>query len=271
MRKNILLFYTLALYLVTARGAEVDTVSVWSAAMNKSVKTVVIRPETYAQQDSFPVVYMLHGYSGNYADWVNKAPEIKGLADRYSVIIVCPDGGYGSWYWDSPVDNSFRYESFVATELVEWVDNRYKTIRNRSGRAITGLSMGGHGALYLAMKHTDTYGAAGSTAGGVDIRPFPLNWDIARRLGSYADHPDRWDTHTVINLLHRITPNILALIIDCGTDDFFYDVNEQLHRKLLDRNIPHTYITGPGAHNWEYWRQSIAYQLLYFNSFFSVR
>ncbi|HWK56177.1 MAG TPA: alpha/beta hydrolase family protein [Parapedobacter sp.] len=269
MMKKLLLFTMLALCMGSVRGADVDTVSVWSEAMNKAVKSVIVTPTNYVQQRAFPVVYLLHGYSGDYADWVNKAPEIKDLSDRYGLIIVCPDGGYGSWYWDSPLDNSFRYETFVSDELITWVDGNYKTIASRNGRAITGLSMGGHGALYLAMKHVDVYGAAGSTAGGVDIRPFPLNWDIAERLGSYADHPERWDNHTVVNLLHRLTPNALALIIDCGTSDFFYGVNEQLHRKLLDRNIPHTYITGPGAHNWEYWQQSIIYQLLYFNEFFS--
>ncbi|WP_262250395.1 alpha/beta hydrolase [Parapedobacter soli] len=266
--KKLLLIVTTMVCLVGARAADVDTVSVRSDAMDKTVKTVIITPKDYTQRDSFPVVYLLHGYSGNYADWVNKAPEIKDFADQYGLIIVCPDGGYGSWYWDSPVDPSFRYETFVSGELVTWVDGQYKTIANRDGRAITGLSMGGHGALYLAMKHSDVYGAAGSTAGGVDIRPFPLNWDMAKRLGSYADYPERWESHTVINLVHRLTPNSLALIIDCGTSDFFYGVNEQLHRKLLDRNIPHTYITGPGAHNWEYWQRSIGYQLLFFDRFF---
>ena len=269
--KKPLFLVALALSVFFAHGAKVDTVSVWSEAMNKSIKTVVITPDAYAQDNSWPVVYLLHGYGGNYADWVDKAPEIKDLCDHYGLIIVCPDGGHGSWYWDSPVDSAFRYETFVAGELVSWVDSQYKTISSRAGRAITGLSMGGHGALYLAMRHLDVYGAAGSTAGGVDIRPFPLNWDMAKRLGSYAEYPDRWDAHTVVNQVHRLTPEALALIIDCGTGDFFYGVNEQLHRKLLDRNIPHTYITGPGVHNWEYWQRSIRYQLLYFNNFFSER
>ena len=265
-----LLFATATLLITQVRAAEVVTVSVLSAAMNKTIRTVVIKPDVYTDRDSLPVVYLLHGYGGNYGDWVNKAPEIKELADRYGLVIVCPDGGHGSWYWDSPEDPSFRYETFVSNELVAWVDSHYKTVTSRSGRAITGLSMGGHGALYLAMKHVDVYGAAGSTAGGVDIRPFPLNWDMAKRLGSYAEYPERWENHTVINLLHRLTPNALALIIDCGTSDFFYGVNEQLHRKLLDRNIPHMYITRPGAHNWEYWQQSISYQLLYFSKFFGA-
>src|SRR5690606_34336403 len=144
---------------------------------------------------------------------------------QYQFIIVCPDGGFGSWYWDSPVDPSFQYETFVSGELVDFIDANYKTKPTRSGRAISGLSMGGHGALYLAMRHLDVYGAAGSTAGGVDIRPFPLNWDMAKRLGNYADYPERWEKHTVINQLYRLTADDLALVIDCGTSDFFYRVN----------------------------------------------
>ena len=89
------------------------------------------------------------------------------------MIIVCPDGGFGSWYWDSPVDAGSQYETYVSNELVTWIDSKYKTIKTRKGRAITGLSMGGQGALYLAFRHQDIFGAAGSMSGGVDIRPFP--------------------------------------------------------------------------------------------------
>lgn len=267
--KYFLMWVAGIMMVTAANAADVDTVAVPSAAMDKTIKTVVITPKDYGNLNALPVVYLLHGYSGNYADWVNKAPNIKDLADRYRMIIVCPDGGFGSWYWDSPVDPAFKYETFVGKELVEWVDANYKTIKGRNGRAITGLSMGGHGALYLALRHQDVFGAAGSTAGGVDIRPFPLNWDMAKRLGSYAEYPERWESHTVTNLTHLLTPNALTLIIDCGTGDFFYRVNEQLHEKLLDRNIPHVYITGPGGHDWSYWRKSIPYQLHFFHEFFS--
>jgi len=79
-------------------------------------------------------------------------------------------------------------------------------------------------------------------SGGVDFRPFPNNWDIAKRLGSYAENPDNWEKNTVANLVHLLTPKSLTLIIDCGSEDFFYKVNCQLHEKLLDRNIPHDFI-----------------------------
>src|SRR5690606_26913586 len=228
------LFYVL--FVSAAFAAKVDTIEVFSKAMNKGIKTVTILPADYDTGKEFPVIYLLHGYGGGYGDWVNRAPAIKDLADKYSLIIVCPDGGKGSWYWDSPEDSSFKYETFVANELVNWVDSNLKTRKNREGRAITGLSMGGHGALYLAIKHQDVFGAAGSTAGGVDIRPFPNNWEIIRRLGPYKDNKDKWTDHTVMGLLHLLDPKGLKLFIDCGTSDFFYEVNKELHRQLTYLN-----------------------------------
>jgi S-formylglutathione hydrolase FrmB len=248
-------------------AAIVDTVETYSTSMKKTIKAVVIRPDDYATAGAFPVVYLLHGYSGNYRDWITKAKGFEKAVDLYQVMIVCPDGN-NSWYWDSPVDSDYKYETYVSKELVNWIDGKYKTIKNRNNRGITGLSMGGHGALYLALRHQDVFGTAGSMSGGVDIRPFPNNWDMALRLGSYSEHPENWEKYTVINMLHLLRPNSLALIIDCGTEDFFYKVNENLHEQLLYRNIPHDFITRPGAHNWNYWTNSIQYQLLFMNNYF---
>lgn len=265
---RILFVFVAFIFSTNSFAAKVDTVATYSTAMKKNIKAVVITPDSYSNGKEFPVVYLLHGYSGNYADWVTKATGFERSADQYQLIIICPDGGFGSWYWDSPVDSSFRYETYVAKELVNWVDAHYKTIKDKKGRCITGLSMGGHGALYLAMKHQDIFGAAGSMSGGVDIRPFPNNWDMAKRLGSYADNPQRWENNTVINMLHLLTPNALALLIDCGTEDFFYQVNLRLHEQLLYRNISHDFITRPGAHNWAYWQNAVQYQLLFMNNYF---
>jgi len=256
------------LFLEITHAAVVDTVNTYSVSMKKTIKAVVVIPDSYANTQAFPVVYLLHGYSGKYSDWAIKAKGFEIAVDLYQIIIVCPDGN-NSWYWDSPVDSAFKYETYVSKELVDWIDNKYKTIKDRKGRAITGLSMGGHGALYLALKHQDVFGAAGSMSGGVDIRPFPNNWDMALRLGKYSEHPDNWEKNTVINMLHLLKPNSLSLLIDCGTEDFFYKVNENLHQQLLYRNISHDYITRPGAHNWNYWLNAIQYQLLFMSNYFT--
>ena len=267
-RTILFIFLCISFSSRTINAAVVDTVVTFSTIMKKQIKAVVIVHDAYGTLKELPVVYLLHGYGGNYGDWVIKAKGFEKAADLYNIIVVCPDGGYGSWYWDSPLDGNFQYETYVSKELVNWVDSKYKTIKSKAGRAITGLSMGGHGALYLAIRHQDVFGAAGSMSGGVDIRPFPNNWDMSKRLGEYAEKPENWEKNTVINMLHLIRPRSLAFIIDCGTEDFFYNVNEKLHEEMLSRNIPHDFISRPGAHNWPYWSDAIGYQLLFMNNFF---
>jgi S-formylglutathione hydrolase FrmB len=272
MKKHLLRCLTLAIFICPGRttiAATVDTVLTYSPSMRKEIKAVVIKPDSYAKGVQFPVVYLLHGHGGNYADWIKNAPAITRYADQLNLIIVCPDGNINSWYFDSPIDTTLKYETYVATELVQWIDAHFKTIKDRSGRAITGLSMGGHGALYLAFKHQAVFGAAGSMSGGVDLRPFPLNWGIAKKLGAYAAFPENWDRNSVINCTHLLTPNSLSLMIDCGTGDFFYNVNCNLHEKLLLNNIPHEFISRPGEHNFKYWSNAVAYQLLFMSKYFN--
>ncbi|MEN6456256.1 MAG: hypothetical protein ABFD10_18540, partial [Prolixibacteraceae bacterium] len=83
-----------------------------------------------------------------------------------------------------------------------------------------------------------------------------------------AENPGNWEENSVINLVHLLTPGSLTLTFECGTSDFFYQVNRQLHEKLLGRNIPHDYTERPGVHDWNYWANSIMYQCLFFHRFF---
>jgi S-formylglutathione hydrolase FrmB len=263
--------FLLLLFILAARwgmAAKVDTVSTSSPDMHKDIKAVVITPGDYNSSRKFPVLYLLHGFSGDYSDWIKKDPELAQLSDQYHMIIVCPDGDFASWYFDSPVKTGSKYETYISSELVSWIDKHYSTISSRTGRAITGLSMGGHGALFLAFRHPGTFGAAGSMSGGVDLRPFPQSWGLDKVLGKYSENPVRWEENSVTNMLYLLTPNLLDLIIDCGADDFFSLCNNQLHEKLLERKIPHDYTVRPGGHTWEYWSNSIRYHALFFHQYF---
>jgi S-formylglutathione hydrolase FrmB len=92
---------------------------------------------------------------------------------------------------------------------------------------------------------------------------------MKKMLGDYATNQRVWDEHSVINQVHLLRPGgSPAIIIDCGTSDFFYEVHEALHRKLLYNNIPHDYISRPGGHNGAYWNSAVDYQLLFFRKFF---
>lgn len=264
-----LLIILFCLFDVVAKAAQIDTVLIHSQAMNRDIPIIVVTPEGYQQgQQFYPAVYLLHGYSGNYTDWTSKAPNVTELADQHQLLLVCPDGGFNSWYFDSPIDPASQYETHVSEEIVRYVDEHYRTIPENKGRAITGLSMGGHGALFLAIRHQDIFGAAGSMSGGVNLT-FDINaWEIELKLGRYEENPLRWDSLSVINILDSIQRDSLAMIIDCGVDDFFIEINRRLHHELLQKDIPHDYIERPGAHNWHYWRNAIKYQLLFFRTYF---
>lgn len=272
VKKKILYTFYITFLFFSAKAATVDTIQVFSSSMNKNIKSCIIFPESYKKKDKkFPVVYLLHGYSGNYASWAKDFRELKNQVDEYNFIVVGVDGNYSSWYFDSPVDPNFRYETYVINELVPYIDQKYKTIGNRENRAISGLSMGGHGALYLSFKHQDIFGAAGSMSGGVDFRPFPENWDLKKRLGTFAEFPENWNKNTVTNMLDLVKDNNLKLIIDCGVDDFFMEVNRELHAKMLALKINHDYIERPGKHDLKYWENSLKFQLLFFHNFFTEK
>ncbi|RFM29096.1 alpha/beta hydrolase [Deminuibacter soli] len=250
-------------------AATVDTISIFSNSMHKNIQCVVVTPNSYQHsQAHYPVVYLLHGYSGNYGDWVKSTQSMVKSADEMNVVVVCPDGAFGSWYFDSPVDTGFKYETHVAKEVPAFIDAHYRTIARREARAISGLSMGGHGALYVAIRHSDVFGAAGSMSGGVDFTPFPKNWDIAKRLGSYEANKALWEQNTVVRAVDSLKNGTLAIAFECGVDDFFIQVNRNLHSKLMEKKIDHDYTERPGRHNWNYWGNAVQYQLLFFRDYF---
>lgn len=264
--KKVVFLLLCCLFSVSLLAGQVDTIKVTSPSMTREIKNVIILPADYDGKTDLPVVYLLHGYSGNHRTWLEINPELPEFATRYGLIIVCPDGK-ASWYIDSPVSPQSKYETYVTKELVEYIDSHYKTKKEKNGRAITGFSMGGYGAMWLAIHHQDLFGACGATSGGMDIRPFPDRWEIKSVLGDYREHRDEWDNHCIIEQLHLIKPG-LSVIFDCGTEDFFHAVNEKLHCEMVYRHIKHDYISRPGIHSNAYWRNSIGAQLLFFSDFF---
>src|SRR5690606_22168701 len=121
------------------------------------------------------------------------------------------------------------------------------------------------------LRHADFFGACGSMSGGVDLFATKNKFDITKRLGDTSAHSDTWRYYSVINLIENYPKDSVAMIIDCGVDDFFFTDNRGLHEKLLRLKIPHEYIERPGAHNWAYWSNAVQFQLLYFRNYFNRR
>ena len=248
----------------------VDTIEVMSTKMGRVIKNTVVLPAQYTQKGNsikrFPVIYLLHGAWGSYRDWPKKA-DLRSLASQYSVIFVCPDG-QDSWYFDSPIDPTFQFETYITQELRTYIESHYRTINEAKYRAITGLSMGGHGALWLGWRHPNIYGACGSMSGGVDIYNFPNEWKINERLGEYESNKEVWKEHSVMNLVPTLEPG-QSIIIDDGNKDIFINENNALHEALDKQGIPHDYIVRPGNHSWTYWVNSLDYQVLFFYKSFN--
>lgn len=257
-------------------GAKVDTLQIPSAAMGKTYKAAVVLPNSYAKSKvSFPVLYLLHGAYGHFGDWLKSTPDkklVQNLSDQYNLIIVMPEGETFSFYLDSPVNKESQFETYITKEVIQKIDKTYRTITDRKGRVISGLSMGGHGALSLSAKHPDLFSAAGSMSGAVDMGVM-LNRDSAAEVvklmhpvfGDKSNDVELYKQNAVLGMVDKIKANKLALIIDCGVDDFLIEPNRELHRRLLYNKVAHDYTERPGAHTWEYWENALPYHVLYFS------
>ena len=214
MIKSIFCSTVLTLISCVCFASETTVIEVPSKSMNKKINASIVTPDTYSNsQTRYPVVYLLHGFGNNHTNWPR---HVLKLVDQYQVIAVCPDANTDSWYFDSPLRPEYRYETFVSKELVAHIDTTYRTEAKREKRAIAGASMGGHGALYLALRNPKVFGAVGGMSGGLDIRPFHRRFRIHTHLGDIKKDSDRFETHTAINNIKKVKDGELAIMIDCA-------------------------------------------------------
>ena len=266
MKTRIIALLVAVMSILPASAFRADTLRYNSKNVPGTENVTVLIPDVASAGQKVPVVYVLHGYDGDYKTWTTiTAPALGELADQYGMLLVMPDGK-DSWYWDSPRHPEMKMETFIINELVPDIDRRYPTIADPELRAITGLSMGGQGALYLAARHPDVFKNAGSMSGGVDIRPFPKSWKMANWLGAKDEYPQEWESRAIPSLIEGLRGSNVPF--DCGVDDFFFPVNEQLHARMMEAGIPHDFTARPGKHSHAYWRNSVLYHLLFFNENF---
>ncbi|QDK77215.1 esterase family protein [Spirosoma sp. KCTC 42546] len=274
---RLLVCISLQLISVLAFSAKVDSLDVPSAVMKKNFRAAVVIPESYTKgKANYPVLYLLHGGFGHFNDWATKLPDktlLQRLADQYNLLIVMPEGEIFSYYLDSPVIKDSQFETYLTKEVIDKIDKTYRTVRTNKGRVITGLSMGGYGALYLATRHPDLYGAAGSMSGALnlDMTSWKLTPEMEKGIKSEFEKilgpfsPDSYAPYSVINMADNMKANGLKLIFDCGVDDFLIEPNRELHRRLVFNQTPHDYSERPGGHSWDYWQNSLPNHVLFFN------
>jgi S-formylglutathione hydrolase FrmB len=284
---------------------KVSTVRFHSDALGVDKDYVLYLPADYDSGKRFPVFYYLHGLGGNETNWT-KGGHLDEAADVLTLeaIVVMPDGDDG-FYSDAvtPVDYAAcmkdgtglfipgaqpkdktcvrdrKYETYIVKDLIAEVDGKYRTIASRDGRAIAGLSMGGFGALELAMRHPDLFSAAAShsgvdallyagphpyVAGKAEIGTDVSKWGSTAAIveigkwvrGIFGPELENWQAHDPATLAQKLEPGKLALYLDCGTEDDFalQDGAQYLHEVLTSRKIDHAFFLGPGHHDFAFWR-----------------
>jgi S-formylglutathione hydrolase FrmB len=261
----LLVLCALAIQAFTAVRSEVATHQ--STVLNTTKDFYLFYPNKYNPDKTYPVLYLLHGAGGSYRSWSSQGVLAQSL-EEFEMFVVLPDGDKFSWYLDSPLSGS-KYETYLIEELIPFVDRNYPTKANCKARAISGLSMGGHGAVTLAIKHPDLFGSASSLSGILDIVRHPNDWQLDQRLGKQEENMALWEANSALFLSPKLKNLELALFISCGLDDFALKENRDFHRKLQELRIPHLYVEHPGAHNLDYWLGNLGEHLLFHNYIFT--
>lgn len=234
-----------------------------SNALQRMVAFTVLLPEASVGPGPFPVLYLLHGLSDDHTAWTRRT-RLESYVDGRPLIVVMPDGGRG-FYTDSRSNPRGAYETFLLRDLVPFVDRTFHTRAERGGRAVAGLSMGGYGAVKLALKHPDTFCAGVSHSGALreidGMFPASVDDEWTREFRPLfgpdaAGGPD--DVYALAEKAHWLPPaRRPALRLDCGKDDFLIGPNRRFHAHLEALGFPHEYAEHPGAHDWEYWDRHV--------------
>lgn len=234
----------------------------FSRALEKQTAANIILPEGDIA-GPFATFYLLHGLSDDHTIWERRT-SIERYVEGLPLIVVMPDGGRG-FYCDA--QQGMAYETAVIRDLVGYIDKMFPTRANREGRCIGGLSMGGYGAVKLALQHPDLFCSAVSHSGALAFahKPFPKDGSIWTAEFSRIVGPEPTDGPNDIFALAEYLPveKRPALRIDCGVDDFLIEDNRACHAHLETIGYAHEYDEYPGVHNWEYWdlhvREAIAF------------
>ena len=269
-------------------GKVIEQKSVKSNILGKDVKyTVYLPPDYDYSQRSYPVVYLLHGYTDDNTGWLQFG-EINRFADKDitegtipPMIIIMPNGD-SSWYINS-YDGKEKYEDFFIKEFMPAVEKSYRIKAEKRYRGIAGLSMGGYGTLIYSLKYPELFAAAAPLSAAVWDDSAMANMDDKRYemiygplYGHGLKNKERlnqsWYSNSVLKIVDWKSPDDLRKVrywIDCGDDDFLTKGNCLLHIALTDKKVPHEFRVRDGGHTWTYWRTGITEALQFIGTSFS--
>ncbi len=281
----------------TKYSSGVQIIDLKSEYRNKTTRFIAYLPDDLKNGDRFPVLYLLHGAFDDFQSWdKNGRQKILKLVNQNRMIIITPDGESLGWYLNSPLARSNQIDSYIIKELIPYVNNQLYPEIVTGKQGIMGLSMGGHGALTLAIKHSGVFQSASSMSGILDITNHPLQWDIKLLLGDYLNNKKLWDGYSACQLLSMTPQSIyhLPILFTTGAKDQFAIQDNRKFFQLIKKFYPekiyqsisnngnteinlstiktpyYIYLEYPNAdHTWEFWLSQLPHHVFWHRHFLS--
>ncbi len=264
--------------LKAAGTSDLRTLTINSTALGGRTNVNILLPDGYATSARrYPVLYLLHGYGESYSDWVQQS-DVASLVHDLPLIVVMPDGATG-WYMD-PLIPGPNWETYHIKELIPYIDQHFRTLASRDGRAIAGLSMGGMGAMAYAARHPDLFVAAASFSGVLDPEHFSAPGSDGQMLSSSMIFEQVCDqsaycvlSHDPVALAFNLRGVQLFLSagngsrgpLDSSKSSVPDQTEVQVHRSLVSmaRALANSHVPavvddyGGGTHTWPYWQREL--------------
>ena len=255
-------------------GSRIETARVHSALLGRSIRVLIYLPRGYSPAKRYPTIYLLHGVPGTpdgLFENLNLSAQLDALIDAHRLpptIVVAPTGNptpsTDTEWADSAVHPSQRWASFVADELVPWVDRSFATCADRRDRAVSGLSMGAFGATNLALRHRALFGTLTSWS-GYFVANTP---SVEGTPGSPA-----WRHDSPLDYVPGLRPSLasdpIRISFYVGDADRFAPSDRAFDRELSRLGIQHRFRIVAGGHDWDVWRSQLAAELTWVGRGFS--
>jgi S-formylglutathione hydrolase FrmB len=230
-----------------------------SRALNRDMQYRAILPANPSADHKLPVVYLLHGGGGGFHDWSNYI-DLSPLVVR-GIIAIMPEGN-NSYYTNSAGNPQDRYEDYIVQDLIADVESKFPAASGRLHRAIVGVSMGGYGAIKIALRHPDLYVFAGGVSPALDVptRRFSIKriaqWRFHSSIFGPTGSTTRHDNDPFV-LAGAADPNVAPFLYTvCGNQEGLLATNRSFADLLSRRHFSHEFHIVPGGHNWEQWDRS---------------
>lgn len=268
---NYLLFLLFSFSIATGQqGKVMDHLTLPSKILKGDRNFAIYLPPDYDHSSrSYPVLYLLHGYTDDHTGWVQFG-EVKHIADKAinegsatPMIIIMPDADTGLPGYTNSISGKWNYEDFFFNELMPHVEDRFRIKKNKRYRAIAGLSMGGGGSFLYALHRPDLFSSAAPLSAWMGPKNLEEMNDFATRENIKFNEADlepflkQNNPLELIDSMSQESLNSVRWYIDCGDDDFLYESNSMMHIKMRDKQINHEFRIRDGGHTWDYWRSAL--------------